>query len=76
MRQGGGVYVKSQPQDTGRVPEQRHAALLHSRRQGLVQEERDQAGVEPGIQGCRQDAGKRMKIIFPFLLRTCAGCGC
>lgn len=25
---------------------------------------------------CRQDAGKRMKIIFPFLLRTCAGCRC
>ncbi len=39
-------------------------------RQGLVQEERDRAGVEPGIQGCRQDAGKRMKITFPFLLRT------
>ena len=51
MRQGGGLYAESQPQNTGRVPEQRHTALLCPRRQGLVQEERDRAGVEPGIQG-------------------------
>ena len=75
MRQGGGLYAESQPQNTGRVPEQRHAALLLPRRQGLVQEERNRAGVGTGIQGYRQGAGKRMKIPFSDFLRTCAGCG-
>ena len=58
--------LKSQPQNTGRVPEQRHAALLRPRRQGLVQEERDRAGVGTGIQVCGQDAGKREDFIYLF----------
>ena len=44
------VYLcDSQPQDIGRVSEQRHAALLCTWWQGLVQEERDRAGVGTGI---------------------------
>ncbi len=41
--------AESQPQDIGRVSEQRHAALLCTWWQGLVQEERDRAGVGTGI---------------------------
>jgi hypothetical protein len=41
--------LKKKPQDIGRVSEQRHAALLCTWWQGLVQEERDRAGVGTGI---------------------------
>lgn len=36
-----GMPAEGQPQDTGRVPEQRHASILCPRREGPVQAERD-----------------------------------